>query len=42
MAKVLSEAAIRHYEGAGFFFPVAILGAAEVARLRDRLETFEA
>ena len=42
MAKVLSEAAIRHYEDAGFFFPVPILGAAEVARLRDRLETFEA
>ena len=42
MAKVLSEAAIRHYEDSGFFFPIPILGAAEVARLRDRLETFEA
>ncbi len=41
MAKVLSQAQIERYERDGFFFPIAVLGGAEVAGLRARLESFE-
>jgi hypothetical protein len=42
MAKLLSEDAVARYRREGYFFPVPILGAEEVADLRGRLETFEA
>jgi len=42
MAEVLSEAAIAQYRRDGYFFPLAVLDAAEVAANRARLEAFEA
>jgi hypothetical protein len=42
MSKKLSDAAIRQYRDEGYYFPVPVLDAAEVADLRGRLETFEA
>ncbi len=42
MPKLLSEDAIAHYRHAGYFFPVPILCAEEVAGFRRRLEAFEA
>jgi hypothetical protein len=41
MPKSLSEEAIDQYRNDGFFFPVPILEANEVAELRSRLEAFE-
>ncbi len=42
MPMVLTETAIMQYRRDGYFFPIPILRADEVADLRGRLETFEA
>ena len=42
MPKVLSEDAVQQYERDGYYFPIPILSAQEVADLRGRLEAFEA
>ena len=41
MPKVLSAEAVRQFEDDGYYFPVDILGADEVADVRGRLEAFE-
>jgi non-heme Fe2+,alpha-ketoglutarate-dependent halogenase len=42
MTKVLSEAAIRHYQEQGYHAPIRVMSTAEALDLRAKLETFEA
>lgn len=42
MPKILSEAAIREYERDGYYCPLDVLDAGEVARYRGALEAYEA
>ena len=42
MPKLLSEAAIAHYNADGYHFPIDILSATEAREARVRLETHEA
>ena len=41
MARTLSDAAMAQYREKGYYFPLAVLEAGEVADLRARLEAFE-
>ena len=42
MARVLTDAALAQYREQGYFFPLPLLDAGEVSRLRGKLEAFEA
>ena len=42
MPKILSETAITQYKQDGFYYPLPVLDAQEVAACRGELESFEA
>ncbi len=42
MSEALSKSAVEQYRREGYYFPLRILGVAEIAALRGKLEAIEA